>query len=371
MTQPSPADRRPISLLIPAIAGAMAAVLVVGLVWLVVRDSDEEVVADDLPTTSEGASETTVPGIDESTDTTDDGSATTEVSTPEVTTIDNVPLSDLPADAPNTFVAVTSDTFELVIVDSRSGEVLQELGSWTPDLADGAEPDQALQMVELAPSGTIYVDDCCEPAYGTTFIVSGTFDPAATPRLDGEGPEISPDGSRLARSSVGSAVSITDAEGSQLGLIGEPDFSGPILSPLTWVDSSTLVVSESDPTKSDDRLLVLDVSDPSSPVEISVGAEPGRFYAAADVRADGNILVVVRRFDPEVGSTNADDVVAEIIDPESGETVAEFDLPDDVYEANYDATGRYVVTVRTSGQLDWYGAGKRGTLGNGFISADW
>ncbi len=225
--------------------------------------------------------------------------------------------------------------------------------------------------MELAPNGTIYVDDCCEPAYGSTFVVSDSFDPATTPRLDGIGPEVSPDGSRLARSSQGSAVSISDAGGAELGLFGDPDFSGRILTPLTWVDSSTLVVSEADPTRTEDRLLVLDVSDPSSPVEISAGGGAGRSYLAADVRADGNILVVVRMFDPAVGSSDADNVVAEIIDPATGATVVDFDLPNDVYGANYDAAGRFVLTVRENGDIEWYGAGKRGTLGSGFISADW
>ncbi len=338
----------------------------VGMVWLVFRDGDGEVLADGSATTSEGTSDTSTPSGEEgeASDTTDDAGATSEETTTETTTIGDVPLSDLPSGAPDSFVAVTSETFELVRVDSRSGEILQELGSWTPDLAEGAEPDQALQMVELAPGGTIYVDDCCEPAYGSTFIVTDAFDPAATPRLDGVDAEISPDGSRLARSSQGSAVTISDADGNELGTFGDADFTGPVTTALTWVDSSTLVVDEA----GDDtihRLQILDVGDPNAPVLLAErAADPGFIYLAADVRADGNILVVRR-------TGAAGDVIAEIIDPATGATITDFDLPDDVYEANYDATGRFVVTVGTAGQLDWYGAGQRGTLGTGFISVDW
>lgn len=225
-------------------------------------------------------------------------------------------------------------------------------------------------MVELAPGGTIYVDDCCEPAYGTTFVVTDSFDPASTLQVSGIGPESSPDGTRLALSSRGSAVAIADAEGNQLGAFGDPDFSGNVLTPLSWVDSSTLVVSASVAAGGNDRLVVLDVNDPNIPAEIIVRSEPGRSYAAADVRADGNVLVVVRRFDPAIGSSD-DDVVAEIIDPATGATVAEFDLPNDVYEVNYDAAGRFVLTVRENGEVEWYGAGRRGTLASGFLSADW
>jgi hypothetical protein len=226
-------------------------------------------------------------------------------------------------------------------------------------------------MVELAPDGTIYVDDCCEPAYGSTFAVVSTFDPVSTPAISGVDPESSPDGSRLARSNLGSAITISDASGSELGTFGDPDFSGVVTVPLTWIDASTLVVASSDPGDDLNRLQVLDVTDPTSPVVTVERFDPGRFHVAADVRADGNILVVVRRFDPAVGSTEDDDVVAEIIDPTTGETIADFDLPDDVYEANYDASGRFVLTVGTEGRIDWYGAGQRGTLADGFISADW
>lgn len=373
MTQSSLPERPPIAPIVPVLAGAVAAAVVVGLAWLALRGDGDDVIADGSSTTLADSTGTTAAADDGDggADTTVDESSTSEGAATEPTTIDDVPLSDLPSGAPDSFVAVTSGTFELVRVDSRTGETIEALGSWTPDLDEGAEPGQALQRVELAPNGTIFVDDCCEPAYGSTFIVSDSFDPATTARLDGVGPEVSPDGSRLARSSLGSAISISDADGAELGMFGDPDFSGRLLTPLTWVDSSTLVVAEADPARTEDRLLVLDVSDPSSPVEISVGGGPGRTYLAADVRADGNVLVVVRMFDPAVGSSESDDVIAEIIDPATGATIADFDLPNDVYGANYDASGRFVMTVGANGQLDWYGAGQRGTLATGYLFADW
>ncbi len=367
MTQPSPVERPPISPLLPALGGAVAAVVAVGLLWLGLRGGDDDVIADGSATTTADVSETTAP-VDEGVDTTEERSTTSEGATTEVTTIDDVPLSDLPAGAPDSFVGVTNDTFELVRVESRTNEVLASLGSWTPGLAEGAEPEQALQLVELAPDGTVYVDDCCEPAYGSTFIVADAFDPDSTPRLDGLFPEVSPDGSRLARTSQGSAVAISDTGGIELGVFGVPDFAGPILTPLTWIDSSTLLVSETRVDDEVERLRFLDVSDPFDPSEISGRSDPGRSYLAADVRADGNVLVVVRRLDAESGEG---DVVAEILDPSTSETVADFDLPDDVVGADYDASGRFVMTVATSGQIDWYGAGQRGTLGTGFISANW
>jgi hypothetical protein len=354
---------------LPAVAGALAAVVVVGGAWLLLREGDDS--GDSVVAVATTAAATGNGGDEDSTSETTadtDGTTTTSVrdteDTTNGTTITDVPISDLPVGAPDTFVAVTSDTFELVVVDSRTGEVIEQLGSW--DLGGGDEaPLQALQFVELAPNGTIYVDDCCEPAYGTTFVVSDSFDPATTTQLSGIGPELSLDGSRLARSSQGSAVAISDAAGNELGSFGEPDFTGRITTALTWVDSSTLVVNESDDGGTINRLRILDVSDPNAPVLIAERADdPGLIYLAADVRADGNILVVRR-------TGAAGDVIAEVIDTATGEVVVDFDLPDDVYTANYDAAGRFVLTVRENGDLEWYGAGQRGTLASGFISADW
>lgn len=373
MAQPTRSGPSP---LIPAVAGAIAAIVLVGGAWFLLRDGDDGETVAAVTTTAGGADETTRTTVSETDDSEPDASAvpTTQRETEDTTdgtTIDDVPLSSLPDGAPDSFVAVASETFELVRVDSQTGAVLESLGSWG-DGGDG--PLQALQFVELAPNGTIYVDDCCEPAYGTTFVVTDQFDPASTPQLSGIGPEISPDGSRLARSSQGSAVSIADASGNEFGFFGDPDFSGDVLRPLTWIDSSTLVVTLTT-ADGDHQLQILDVSDPSNPVVGARRVDPGTtcatarscVYLAADVRADGNILVVTSI---DNGGT-VNDVIAEVIDSGSGEVLVDFNLPDDVYDANYDASGRFVVTARSNGQLDWYGGGERGTLATGYISADW
>lgn len=353
--------------ILPALAGVVAAIAVVGGAWLLFRGGDDlvEVATDASVVTSTPETEDTAADPDGS-----DGAATTTPreteDTTNGTTIDDVPLSNVPSGAPDSFVAVTSDTFELVRVDSQDGSVLDQLGSWGPS-GDGGEPLQALQFVELAPNGTIYVDDCCEPAYGTTFVVTDSFEPGSTPGLSGLKAEISPDGMKLARSSQGSAISIADADGNAFGFFGDPDYTGAVLTPLTWIDSSTLLVNETDPDGATDTLQILDVTDPSSPSVIAERNVAGRSYLSADVRADGNVLVITRI---ENGS-ELGEVVAEIIDSATGEVIVDFNLPDDSYSANYDASGRFVVIARSNGQLDWYGGGERGTLGTGFISADW
>lgn len=366
MAQPTRPGPSPI---LPALAGIVAAIVVVGGAWLLLRDGDDDVVAGVETTADAATTQTTVGEVDDTTETTEAASQTPTTQRPtedttDGTTIDDVPLSALPSGAPASFVAVTSDTFELVRVDSQTGAVLDSLGSWGP--AGEGEP-QALQFVELAPNGTIYVDDCCEPAYGTTFIVTDQFLPGSTPQMIGIGPELSPDGSRLARSSQGSAVSIADANGNEFGFFGDADFSGPTLTVLTWVDNTTLVVNEVADDGDTNTLRLLDVSEPSAPVVLAERSVPGRSYLAADVRADGNILVVTKIDD---GSASGD-VIAEVVDSSTAEVLVDFNLPDDVYDANYDASGRFVVTARSNGQLDWYGGGERGTLATGFISADW
>ena len=368
MAQPTRSGASPI---LPALAGAVAAVVVVGGAWALLRDSGDggEIAADRTTVTSDEASPVASGGgSEDATGGEDPPVETTQRSTEDTTggtTIDDVPLSDLPAGAPDSFVAVTSDSFELVRVDSRTGAVLESLGSW----GDGGEegPVQALQFVELAPDGTIYVDDCCEPAYGSTFIVADQFDPASTPQVSGLSPELSPDGSRLARSSQGSAISIADARGNEFGFFGEPDYTGAVLTPLTWIDGATLVVRSAAPDSGTETLQILDVSDPSSPTVRAERMDADRSYLAADVRADGNILVVTRI---DTG-TDTGDVIAEILDSSTGEVIVDFNLSDDAYDANYDASGRFVVITRSNGQLDWFGGGERGTLASGYISADW
>lgn len=362
MAQPTRSGTSPI---LPALAGAVAAVAVVGGAWLALRGGDDtaEVATDaSVVTTSVEPEDIAAdPGGADGSDTT---TPRETEDTTDGTTIDDVPLSEVPPGAPESFVAVTSETFDLVRVDSQTGAILDQLGSWGLG-GDGGEPLQALQFVELAPDGTIYVDDCCEPAYGTTFVVTDGFDPQSTPGLSGLAAEISPDGTRLARSSQGSAISIADRDGNAFGFFGDPDYSGAVLTPLTWIDSSTLVVKETD--ADGETLQILDVSDPSSPSVIAERNVDGRSYLSADVRADGNVLVITRI---ENGS-DLGEVIAEIIDSSTAEVIVDFNLPDDSYSANYDASGRFVVIARSNGQLDWYGGGERGVLGTGFISADW
>lgn len=365
MAQPTRSGPSP---LLPAIAGAIAAIVVVGGAFFLLRGDDGDDVAA-VPTTTGEVDETTRTTVAESDDNEPVESAvpTTQRETEDTTngtTIDDVPLSPLPDGAPETFVAVASDTFELVRVDSQTGAVIESLGSWG---IGGDGPLQALQFVELAPNGTIYVDDCCEPAYGTTFIVTDQFDPGSTPQISGIGPELSPDGSRLARSSQGSAVSIADADGNEFGFFGDPDFSGRMIRVLTWIDNSRLLVSEESADGASHTLQVLDVSDPSSPSVIAERTAADHSYLAADVRADGNVLVVTRI----ENGTESGEVIAEVVDSSTAQVIVDFNLPDDVYDANYDASGRYVVTARSNGQLDWYGGGERGTLATGYISADW
>lgn len=360
MAQPTRSGPSPI---LPAVAGALAAVVLVGGAWLVLQGGDDsvEVTTDTTSaTTPPDSSNTTVGDGDEPGDTTTSVRPTED--TTDGTTIDDVPLSDLPSGAPGTFVGVTSDTFELVRVDADSGEIVERLGGWG---GEGDELLQALQFVELAPDGTIYVDDCCEPAYGSTFIVDSSFEPGITPSLSGLSPELSPDGSRLARNDLGSAITISDADGNPLGTFGEPDFTGAVLRPLTWIDSSTLAVVSEDAGAQ--TLQILDVATPGTPVVGASRLDPDRTYLSADVRADGNILVVTRIED----GSDAGDVIAEVIDVSTGDVLVDFNLPDDVYAANYDASGLFVVVARSNGQLDWYGGGQRGTLATGFISADW
>lgn len=347
----------------PFLLGGLSAVVVVGTIYALTTwlGSEEEaitpLVVGDETSIAEDAS-TTVPEGGQ-----DDGTDSTTSTTEEAPTSVDPP----PAGAPSSLFAIEASTGELVEVDTTSGTVIDRQGGWerAPDGTDAF--DQALQSVDVGPDGVRWVDDCCEPAFGSVYRLAPgeSFDPLGGV-LTGDSMTVSPGGGLIAVR-VGAAVIVHETSGaydlvSQLGAI---DADGPLLRPLTWVDEATLVVVATSLDSSELRFLRL--SDEGALELVASRRSTGGRFESASTRADGAVVALEIRLDGDVQVG----ALAVVVDPSTGESIAEFAVPGQARSLDYDATGRFLVVESVDGSLMWFGAGKTGSLGEGFFGPAW
>jgi hypothetical protein len=282
------------------------------------------------------------------------------------------------APMPTTIWGVELETFDLVQVDIETGEELNRVTGWGVDAATQTEGGgQVLQTVEVGADGRIWVDDCCEPAFGNTFgIVPGvTADIQDAPvRVTGVGPVVSPDG-RLVAIAIGDlGITILEADtGSEvvdpskiLGLLAGPGgdtLDGFIFPhPLTWVDGDTIAIIVDSVTRS--AINLVDISDPLSPVLVG---EPITIEGVAfdgGLRSDGQIAALVDV--PEQGGKQL-----VFVDPATRAESERVDLPGDTVGIDYDASGTHLLIVGGDFMLQVFGkAGFEQPLGP-FVDAGW
>lgn len=285
---------------------------------------------------------------------------------------DGEPVAELPA----TLWGVDAVDFDLIEVDVATGQELRRVAGWGPDFAAQTEGGgQALQFVEVEAGTTVWVDDCCEPAFGTTFRIdpetSGIED--VTLRVIGLGAEVSFDG-RLVAVGVGDlGITILDAEtgaevvgpGSLAPLIAAPEGSGDFVfpTPVTWLSETMLAVAvdSSDQT----TVTILDVADPLAPTSIG---EPVRIDGTVfdgDVRFDGRIVALVDR--PDQSPTK--ELV--VIDMSTSSVVEQIELAEGTMGIDYDDSRRHLLIVNGDGMIELFGkAGFQQSLGP-FVDAGW
>ncbi len=357
----------------PAAFGALAALVLAAAAWAALNFMGDETTevssAGDAPTTVAGSAEPTASTTVPAAESTDPPSPTTN---PNPTVAGQVAgESALPANGPNSFFAVQLETFDLVEVRTHTGEILHNFGGWGPLGLDDDGAGQALQTVAVGPAGTLYVDDCCEPAFGSAFALEPPqeFAPDQLSRFEGVAPKISPNGQLIALSR-GPSTGVATTLGVDLSTIESPDGEGASMIPLAWISDRILAVRALGDLA--DSVVFFDLADPSNPVEIEGTSRnaPGKLHLAAATRADGMLLAAVLRFSPD-GSVDDGDMWGEVIDPATGEVVAEFDLPDGVNWINYDSSGTFLITSDDEGNVRWFGAGLSGSLGNGYIGVAW
>ncbi len=380
--------KKPISLLVLS-AGAIGAIIVAVLAFRPAGDGSELLVADSPETTSTTTEVALPPSavttlgpsnhLDE-TDSLDTTTGTTGVTPnqlagPEIPTVTRPMLGD---GRPETFWAIEDETYSLVEVDTATGEILGDYGGWGEpftDCEDGGDCGmfQGLSDVEVGADGRLWLSDCCEPAVGNTFVVDpgDSVDPLSSnaERVLGTQPIVSPDGRLVARTTL-QWIEINSTDfGSPVSWPPEaPIADGGYYRAAAWLNSTTLVVIASS-LEGTGSIVLLDVSDPTSPTLIDHPAMGGLVpFVDAGVRADGTIFALAIL---PAGDDGDRLVEGWVYDPASGERITTTPLPRDLFSIDYDQTNTYLITAGGDGVVRWYGAGSSGEIASGFVAASW
>ncbi len=208
---------------------------------------------------------------------------------------------------PGSFWAVDGRSFDLVEVDTTSGQVVTRIAGHGSEAADPVGgPAQLLQTVEVAADGRLWVTDCCEPAAGNIYGLwpdVGRIDDADVTRLYGLDPAVSTDGRLVAFGVLDLGIGLYDTalaepiETPNLlgdlvvgpdGATGDPVFA----SALTWLDTEVLVVAVTDDDSGRSTLSFIDLSDPSRPVPAGDPLTVDGLVVDAALRADGRLLLL-------------------------------------------------------------------------------
>lgn len=279
---------------------------------------------------------------------------------------------------PETYWAIESGTFDLVEVLTATGAVVQRVGGWGADAAESEAP-QLLTTVEADGRGSLWVDDCCEPAFGTFYKV----DPGQSLDLrnglagafqrTGLSPQVAPGGA-IAAYAVGEiGVGVVTADGvdvvapeavaAAVATDAGLDAGTFFLSPVAWLDDDVVVLRFT--AGNDEALYAVDVS--GAPEVVAGELRFDDAVLDVDVRNDGMLVVAT----VDAAAADAPPVVGRVVDPDSGEQVAVFDLPPGTIDIDYDPTGTFLITVDAASTVTWIGRGETGVIGDRYVAVSW
>ena len=251
---------------------------------------------------------------------------------------------------PGTFWAIEARTFDVIQVDVASGAEVGRITGWgAPPGGDPSLVLQALQHVDVSPDGWLWLDDCCEPAFGNVFgldpsrvenleQIFGSVDGSDGRQLVGLSPATSPDGSLLAWGNGPFEVTVADGRGIAVGsvLTGDDD---TFAYPLAWLDDTTLAAAVAG--RGATTITFWDLSTPSAPVQVGSPQVVAGLVADAARAEDGTILVV---FGPEP-VTNPSRSGA-IVSPGGSEPI---EVPDGLASVDRDPSGQHLLWVGADG----------------------
>lgn len=273
------------------------------------------------------------------------------------------------AGIPSTLVAVTRDTHELVEIDAVDGGLVRSLGSIGADLEDtGNVIDSAWWHPA---TGVIVVSDGPEPAAGNLQLVAPGERFVGQGGAEGWGPgwdvAISPDGRFALTTGYGADVSVlADSTNGRDRVVDLLDGSDQDLRyHPAWLRDRAGVVMVREAGGARSIVEVIELGDDAQPLE-TISHELGREIADLEVRGDGKLVVLY-----DDGRNQSMGSRAVVVNPDSGEVEAEFDLEEGSHSLAYDATGTFLLYVDGAGTVRWRGGGSAGVVAEDYVHADW
>ena len=273
-------------------------------------------------------------------------------------------------------MAITKD-FEAVVVDTRTGEILHEIGhTGTSDDFDSGQEIAPNVLVEAwrSSDGEYYaLVDCCEPAGGVIMYVraGGSLPPDRASGTDGWTLSPSPVSGLFAR--IGYDLGVFDPDDFRDDharvRIDEPELGFPTGSVAWRRDGRGLYWIGNDFGTGTIYLNSLDLSedDPRPVAEAIVTfVGSGQWLGGLATQASGN-LVSFRH----TGTADRDTATEGVVFNPSGELLGTFPVEIGSIFGSYDISGKFLIYVDEDGAVRWQGRGESGLLANGFVHATW
>lgn len=275
---------------------------------------------------------------------------------------------------PATYMAVTSD-YEAVEVDTATGVVVHRFGRRADAAAlesgDEIAPNVVDGIWRSASGDTVLISECCEPAAGRiTFLPDdGTLDPDhgeqawhgwwVVPAANSDEAIITGYFTQILNVAEGpdgaGAVTLFENDGSGVGAIGW-SLDG---SKIHWYDDEA------------GELVTWAKSEDGFEVEFSVPIDwvgPDQDLSGVDSQPSGNTVSFLTR---RAGNGEPIETDGVVYSPQTGELVAEFDVPAGSWFGGYDPSGRFLIYTTPDGAVMYQGLGRVGVLGEGYVYASW
>lgn len=334
------------------------------------EDQTQDPVVETIPTTSSTPTPSSTPA--------ETATTVTEVSPPLNIAfepgIDGAP----PEGLPESFIGVTTE-WSVVEIDTISGKVVRTLAEapvFPDEEPEGPEYNRISQAWWHRESQRLVIEEGPEPAAGNIFHF-----PAGRPYEDirnqcsedldgvscgyGWQAALSPNGDFVFH--TGYFASITEngqmAPSIEVAPTEANERGSFFYDPVFLMDRPGVAFVEE--WEQGRQLQIVELSGLGQVVE-RVTHELEFDIASIAVRADGKLVLLEAK---ERFGFKGDR--AEVIDPDTGETLAEFSLEPGSNSLGYDPTGTYLLYIDGDGTARWQGRGESGVLAEGLIHADW
>lgn len=273
------------------------------------------------------------------------------------------------ASLPDSMWGVEAGSYDLIRIDTDSGDTLQRIPGWGADAGSGEQEGGAQALQHVAAEGqSLWIADCCEPAVGSVFRVdpgATTSVPDAEVRVYGTTPVLSPDGTRLAVAVLDIGVAVHDATTGEMlvnpeligSVIRPPEgFEPPVFAaPASWIDDDTIAVAVNGNDTS--TVTLVTIGQPSAPSAVGPVIEVAGTVIDGATRSDGSLVLAVQ-------SPNGTTVAGHVYSTETGEQEATFRLDPATTAIDYDGTGTFLLVARENLPPAWQGLGNTGELGD-------